>query len=286
MVLAVGLIQTISHKFNTTMKPIHVLLPLALCLMFSACRDKATPKTLSSPGIKSGDSISFPALNDVELLKTFFLSDSIVESKTVLWKPTEPELYKSQVSADGYLHTMVDTTLSLNDEVFVLFRTDVYDSNNKKVVCSYCTPALSISRFKKVNGKFELIGFKNSFAQHGGRGDRGKISLESFPDGTTMMRINSWEVEEGTSTEEVNYYSPETFEKQFTYEAHHSNGGKYNNNSPEYERIDRQFSYLGQGMVKLEVVEVKFDEILDKQVNKKYSQSFTLGQGGGSIVGK
>lgn len=214
------------------MKTFILLILLSLGLSFSSCEKKSSDSTKSDTtavikqeDLKSNEEpITFlKSLNKTDILTKFFNPYKIIND-TALWKQ-DLEAIDMKVSADGYIHTTIDTIFDLGNSYLIIFSTYEVLANGEAHECHPCNVDYSIANVVKEDNHFKVNSFKKYLTSKGSMGYGGYLTIVKFTNNLICLKFEDGWIGGGTMMAATEYFNVEDFSSLIYLETHNSNEG-------------------------------------------------------------
>lgn len=126
-------------------------------------------------------------------LSSYFFDGNRNTAGWLRWKPQLGDKLNFPVSYDGLCYTRLDTVLyiSLREQNYAvaLFRTVAFMSENEKMLCRSCSPAISVATFREKGNSWYIQDFEAVLSYFGAWNERGEVRLMQISHSSFGMGI-------------------------------------------------------------------------------------------------
>lgn len=181
---------------------------------------------------------TFDLLDREDVLIRLFDSDSLTDADEVLWKPASfSDQLNSNISDDGYVHTILDTVLYYNvmgsSRAAAIFQTFNYVKGQINA-CEECGAQLSVALFEDAGERrWQIVKFKKHFTTLGTYGMNGEVGLTQFGNVQWCLRLEYHWAGQGMYGEYVSFYNLDDFQRKFQFTVHEDNSAEFDYPDPE-----------------------------------------------------
>lgn len=193
---------------------------------------------------------TFDLLDRESLLIWLFDSDSINNANEVLWKPVSfSDIVNSNVSDDGFVHTMLDTilyyTVMGSSHAVAVFETFHY-VNGQINTCEECGAQLSAALFDDAGDqRWQIVKFQKHFTTLGTYGMNGEVGITQFGHEEWCLQLGYHWAGQGLYGEYVSFFSLGDFQRKFQFTVHEDNTAKFEFPDPERTySFDRSMHFI------------------------------------------
>jgi hypothetical protein len=205
------------------------LLSIVLFTLTLSCETKSTvSRTTSLDAIQASNKNEEPitfleSLSYIDLLTKFF-NPYKISNDTAIWKQ-DLESIDMRVSADGYLHTVIDSIFTINDRLLILFTTYDISEDGEVNSCHPCGVDYSIALLEKTDTGYTILRFKKHLISTGCFGYGAGGEIVKFGKNLTTIKIGGGWVGTGAAMSHNDYFNIEDFLNLLHIETHNSNEG-------------------------------------------------------------
>jgi hypothetical protein len=211
------------------MKTSIFLLFILLFTLTLSCETKSDVSTIKQdtiePTTKKEESLTFlKSLSKTDILTKFF-NPYKISNDTAIWKQ-DLESIEMRVSADGYMHTVIDSIYKIDDQILlILFTTYDIMKDGQIKECHPCGIDYSLALIVKETDGYAILRFKKHLISTGnfGRGAGGEIV--DLKNGLKAIKIGGGWVGTGAVMFNENYFNIIDFENLIHLETRNSNEG-------------------------------------------------------------